>query len=149
MKRLILLAILVFGSIEAKIQATDLVKPRVLISTDIGGTDPDDNQSVAHMLMYTDCFDLEGLVSSPSYGSGSQEEILRMIDLYEKDLPKLSKHIDGLMSPAKLRAITKQGRKGAAPYRGFLTPTEGSRWIVKCARRQDERPLWISVWGGT
>ena len=52
------------------------------------------------------------------------------------------------MSPAELRAITKQGRKGAAPYRGFLTPTEGSRWIVECARRQDERPLWISVWGG-
>ena len=71
-----------------------------------------------------------------------------MIDLYEKDLPKLSEHIKGLMSPAELRAITKQGRKGAAPYRGFLTPTEGSRWIVQCARRQDERPLWISVWGG-
>lgn len=43
MKRLILLAILIFGSIGAKVQATDLVKPRVLISTDIGGTDPDDN----------------------------------------------------------------------------------------------------------
>ena len=70
MKRLILLAILIFGSIGAKVQATDLVKPRVLISTDIGGTDPDDNQSMAHLLMYTDCFDLEGLVSSPSYGSG-------------------------------------------------------------------------------
>ena len=26
---------------------------RVLISTDIGGTDPDDNQSVAHLLMYS------------------------------------------------------------------------------------------------
>ena len=32
-----------------------------------------------------------------------------MIDLYEKDLPKLSEHIKGLMSPAELRAITKQG----------------------------------------
>ena len=103
---------------------------------------------MAHLLMYTDCLDLEGIVSSPSYGSGNREEILRMIDLYEKDLPKLSEHIKGLMSPAELRAITKQGRKGAAPYRGFLTPTEGSRWIVQCARRQDERPLWISVWGG-
>nr|WP_244436583.1 nucleoside hydrolase-like domain-containing protein [Bacteroides timonensis] len=59
----------------------------MLISTDIGGTDPDDNQSMAHLLMYTDCFDLEGIVSSPSYGSGNQEEILRMIYLYEKDFP--------------------------------------------------------------
>ena len=30
------------------------VKPRILISTDIGGTDPDDNQSMAHFLMYSD-----------------------------------------------------------------------------------------------
>ncbi|MEI3488228.1 MAG: nucleoside hydrolase-like domain-containing protein [Bacteroides stercoris] len=27
-------------------------RPRILISTDIGGTDPDDNQSMAHFLMY-------------------------------------------------------------------------------------------------
>lgn len=123
-------------------------KQRVLVSTDIGGTDPDDNQSMAHLLMYTDCFDLEGLVSSPSYGSGSKEEILRMIDIYEKDLPKLSKHIKGLMTPDELRAITKQGRRGVMPYCGYSTPTEGSDWIVECARRESDRPLWISVWGG-
>jgi hypothetical protein len=35
---------------------------RVLVSTDIGGTDPDDNQSMAHLLMYSNEFDLEGLV---------------------------------------------------------------------------------------
>lgn len=123
-------------------------KPRVLISTDIGGTDPDDNQSVTHMLMYTDCFDLEGLVSSPSYGSGRQEEILRMIDLYEKDLPRLSKYLPGLTSPDSLRVITKQGRKGPAPYCGYITSTEGSQWIVECARRKSDRPLWVLVWGG-
>lgn len=123
-------------------------RQRVLVSTDIGGTDPDDNQSMAHLLMYTDRFDLEGIVSSPSYGEGNKEEILRMIDLYEKDLPVLGKHIGGLMSPDSLRAITRQGRKGAAPYCGYTTPTEGSEWIVECARRQSDRPLWISVWGG-
>ena len=123
-------------------------RQRVLVSTDIGGTDPDDNQSMAHMLMYTDRFNLEGIVSSPSFGNGSKEEILRMIDLYEKDLPVLGKHISGLMSPDSLRAITRQGRRGAAPYRGYTTPTEGSEWIVECARRQSDRPLWISVWGG-
>lgn len=49
-----------------------------------------------------------------------------MIDIYEKDLPKLSKNINGLMSPEELRSITKQGRKGAAPYCGYSIPTEGS-----------------------
>ncbi len=124
------------------------VKPRAPVSTDIGGTDPDDNQSMAHLLMYTDRFDLEGLVSSPSYGSGNCAEIFRMIDLFEKDYPRLSRRIAGLMPPAELRAITKQGRRGAAPWRGYRTSTEGSRWIVECARRKDARPLWISVWGG-
>lgn len=123
-------------------------KQRVLVSTDIGGTDPDDNQSLAHLLMYTDCFDLEGIISSPSFGNGSKQEILRMIDIFEKDYPKLNSHIHGLMSPDSLRSITKQGRHGAAPYCGFTTPTEGSDWIVKCARNKSDRPLWISVWGG-
>ena len=124
------------------------VKPRILISTDIGGTDPDDNQSMAHFLMYSDEFDTEGLVSSPSYGSGSKGEILRMIDVYEKDLPKLKQHAPELASPGYLRSITKQGRKGPAPLCGYQTATEGSDWIVKCARKDDPRPLYVLVWGG-
>jgi hypothetical protein len=66
-------------------------RPRILRSTDIGGTDPDDNQSMIHYLMYSDLFEIEGLVSSPSFGEGSKEEIIRMIDLYEQDYPKLKK----------------------------------------------------------
>lgn len=127
---------------------TSSQKPRVLISTDIGGTDPDDNQSVAHLLMYTDRYELEGIVSSPSYGSGSKEEILRMIDVFEKDYPALVNHIGGLMAPDSLRAIVKQGRRGLIPYCGYAAPTEGSEWIVECARRESDRPLWIAVWGG-
>lgn len=123
-------------------------RPRVLISTDIGGTDPDDNQSMAHLLMYSNEFDLEGLVSSPSYGSGNKKEIIRMIGLYEKQLPQLQAHDDHWPSPAYLRSITRQGRKGAAPYEGYSTPTEGSEWIVTCARKHDERPLYVLVWGG-
>lgn len=126
----------------------ETLKPRVLVSTDIGGTDPDDNQSMTHLLMYSDLFELEGLVSSPSFGSGSKEEILRMIDLYEKDFPKLSKHIQGLMTPDELRPLCKQGRRGNFPFLGLDEPTEGSEWIVQCARKKSDRPLWILVWGG-
>lgn len=124
------------------------VKPRILISTDIGGTDPDDNQSMAHFLMYSDLFETKGLISSPSYGSGHVSEILRMIDLYEKDLPKLKKHSRGFPSAAYLRSISKQGRAGTAPYRGYTTSTEGSDWIIKCARKKSRKPLWVLVWGG-
>lgn len=122
-------------------------KPRILISTDIGGTDADDNQSMAHLLMMNERFDIEGLVSSPSFGDGSKEEILRMIDLYALDYPKLRSHCPRLLAPDSLKALCKQGRRGGAPWRGFDTPTEGSQWIVECARRDSERPLWILVWG--
>lgn len=123
-------------------------KPRILISTDIGGTDPDDNQSMAHLLMYSNEFDIEGLVSSPSYGKGATKEIIRMIGLYKQVLPTLKKHAEGWPAPSQLLAITKQGRKGAAPLRGFDKATEGSEWIVRCARKEDSRPLYVLVWGG-
>src|ERR1044071_8229447 len=124
------------------------VKPRILISTDIGGTDPDDNQSMIHFLMYSNMFNTEGLISSPSYGHGSKQNILDMIALYEKDLPRLQKHSKGFPSPQALRAICKQGRQGAAPFAGYTTATEGSDWIVKSARKKSSQPLWVLVWGG-
>lgn len=124
------------------------IKPRILISTDIGGTDPDDNQSITHFLMYSHLFQTEGLISSPSYGSGNKKELLRMIDLYEKDLPKLQKHQKGYPSPDELRAVCKQGKLGAAPYIGYSNPTEGSDWIIKCAKKKSKQTLWVLVWGG-
>jgi Protein of unknown function (DUF1593). len=124
------------------------VKPRILISTDIGGTDPDDNQSMAHLLMYSDRFHIEGLVSSPSYGNGSKQEILRMIGLYEKDLPQLRKHQKGLASPTYMRSITRQGHRGNAPYIGYAEASEGSNHIIRCARKKSTQPLWILGWGG-
>lgn len=123
-------------------------KPRILVSTDIGGTDPDDNQSITHLFMYSDLFTIEGLVSSPSYGDGSKKEILRMIDLYEKDYPKLKSHNKNLDTPAYLRSISKQGHRGISPYVGYSTPSEGSDWIIQSARKKSRQPLWILVWGG-
>ena len=124
------------------------VKPRILISSDIGGTDPDDNQSMIHLLMYSDLFDIEGLVSSPSYGDGNKEQILRAIDLYAKDLPRLKKKSKGFPSPRYLRSVTKQGRHGGVPFAGYTEASEGSDWIIKSAKRKSDQPLWVLVWGG-
>lgn len=123
------------------------IKPRIIVSTDIGGTDPDDNQSMTHFLMYNSQFDIEGIISSASYGPGSKEEILRMIDIYEADYEKLKKHDKDLLTPQELRKLCKQGRRGLASYKGYDDKTEGSECIVECARRSSDRPLWILVWG--
>jgi hypothetical protein len=120
---------------------------RIIVSTDIGGTDPDDFQSMVHLLVYADCFDIEGLVSSP-YGPGRKADILQVIDLYERDYDHLRTYSDKYPSPAALRAVTKQGAIEGSGYEGFGAPTEGSEWIVRCARRDDPQPLWVLVWGG-
>ena len=122
-------------------------RPRVLVSTDIGGTDPDDFQSMVHLLVYADVLDIEGLVSSP-FDAGRAKDILEVIDCYARDYAKLKTYSDRYPAPGALRAITKQGEKEVAPYAGVRRSTEGSEWIVKCARRDDPRPLHVLVWGG-
>ncbi len=140
-----LMCMLIWAQINTTVQAQ--TKPRILISTDIGGTDPDDFQSMIHLLMYADRFQIEGLVSSP-FGDGRKQNILNMIKLYEKDLPQLKKHSPGFPEPDALRKVCKQGAIPAAPYKGYSTASEGSDWIIRCARKPDSQPLWVLVWGG-
>lgn len=120
---------------------------RVIVSTDIGGTDPDDFQSMVHLLVYADVLDIEGLVSSP-FGPGRKQHILDVIECYEKDYPNLKTYSESYPTPGQLRALTKQGETESAPYAGVRGSTEGSQWIVECARRADPRPLHVLVWGG-
>ncbi len=122
-------------------------RPRVIVSSDIGGTDPDDQQSMVHLLLYSDVLDIEGIVSSP-YGPGRKKDILEVIDAYAKDYPKLRTYSPSYPTPDELRATARQGAIEGAGYAGFASPTEGSDWIVKCARRADPRPLYVLVWGG-
>ena len=98
---------------------------RVIVSTDIGGTDPDDFQSMVHLLVYADVLDIEGLVSSP-FGPGRKRHILDVIDCYEQDYAKLRTYAGKYPSPIALRAITKQGETEVAPYAGVRQSTEGS-----------------------
>ncbi len=139
-----LLIVLIRCSAEKKREIKE--KPRVIISTDIGGTDPDDYQSMIHYLMYADKFQTEGLIASP-FGEGRKEHILKVIDLYEKDLPKLSKHSD-FPSAESLRAVVKQGGVDKVSSPGWSKPTEGSKWIITKANEESDQPLWILVWGG-
>lgn len=127
--------------------AGEPARPRVIVSTDIGGTDFDDFQSMVHVLLYADDLELEGLISSP-YGAGRKEHILQVIEKYAADYPNLKTWSARYPTPEALRAITKQGELETAPYAGVRRATEGSDWIVQCARRDDPRPLNLLIWGG-
>lgn len=120
---------------------------RVVVSTDIGGTDPDDFQSMVHLLVCADAFDLEGLLASP-YGPGRREHILEVVDRYEKDYPNLKSWSEHYPAPDQLRVISKQGAIDTPGAPGVASRTEGSDWLIRCARRPDPRPLYVLVWGG-
>ncbi|MBW3628646.1 MAG: DUF1593 domain-containing protein [Gemmatimonadetes bacterium] len=128
-------------------QARPAGRDRVVVSTDIGGTDPDDFQSMVHLLVYADSLDLEGLISSP-YGPGRKQHILEVIGHYERDYASLRTYSDEYPTPDGLRSISKQGAIEGPGYSGVGRTTEGSEWLVRCARRDDARPLYVLVWGG-
>lgn len=121
-------------------------RPRVIVSTDIGGHDPDDFQSMVHYLVYADVFDTEGLISSPP-GPGRSTDLHFVLDAYAKDEATLRRHSPRYPSTESLRAMVKQGALDPAPESGFSQPTEGSNWIIQRAHAQDSRPLWILGWG--
>lgn len=142
-----LLFIILSLCIALPLMAESHSRPRVVISTDIGGTDPDDFQSMVHLLLYADVLEIEGLISS-AFGDGRKEHILEVINEYEKDYPNLVTHSPRYPTADALRAITKQGETEIAPLEGYRQATEGSRWLIERARQKDPRPLHVLVWGG-
>jgi hypothetical protein len=124
-------------------------RPRVIVSTDIGGTDFDDFQSLVHLLVYSDMIDLEGMIASPwGAARNRKDHLLTIISVYEKDYANLRRWSPRYPTPATLRSIAKQGASDLAGPRGWGQPTEGSDWIIQNARRDDPRPLWVLLWGG-
>lgn len=119
-------------------------KHRVLVSTDIGGSDPDDFQSLIHLLLYADTLDIVGLVSSPP-NRGRKGDILKTIDIYEKDYPQLGKNYP---TPEYLRSITAQGATEAQLEANPSSESnEGVQLIINEALKEDLRPLYVLVWG--
>ena len=89
---------------------------------------------MVHLLVYADCFDIEGLVSSP-YGPGRKEHILEVIDCYEKDYANLKTYSDKYPPPDCVAGDHEAGRDRAS----LPTPACGTRprdrnWIVTCAQ---------------
>jgi hypothetical protein len=118
--------------------------PRVIVSTDIGGSDPDDFQSMVHFLVYADRFDIEGLVSSPPH-AGRLEDLLEVLDAYEKDYPHLKEHGD-FPTPDFLRQISRQGAIDSLQTEAPTELSEGAQLIIERAKEEDA-PLYVLVWG--
>lgn len=127
-------------------------KHRVIILTDIEA-DPDDTQSLVRLLLYSNEIDIKGLIATTSCWHKSMvnpESIKKIVKAYEKVHPNLLKHDESFPKAEFLFTLIKQG----LPEYGMLgvgknKNSEGSDWIVKELEKNDDRPLWISIWGGS
>jgi alpha-L-rhamnosidase len=148
-----------------------ITRPRVIILSDFppldvipGGagygppekrSDPDDVQSMVRFLVYANKFDVEGLVASAATFANiaRKQNILDILDLYDRVDENLRKHDSRYPTADQLRAVTWQGRDGtwgkpANEIIGEGRDSEASEAIIKVLDRPDPRPVWVLVWGG-
>ena len=126
-------------------------RQRILVLTDISN-EPDDEESLVRFLVYANEYDVEGLVATTStwLRNKTREDLIRrQIDAYAQVRDNLLNHAPNFPAADQLRSVTRTGQGGfgmGAVGDGKATP--GSRLVLEAADRADERPLWVSVWGG-
>ena len=124
---------------------------RLIVLTDIEA-DPDDTQSLIRLLLYSDVIDIQGLIAVTSIHQRTlvaPESIRNVIRSYGKVQSNLAEHNPNYPKAATLLSLVKQGlpEYGMSGV-GKGKDSEGSDWIIKVLEQDDERPLWITVWGG-
>jgi hypothetical protein len=127
-------------------------KPRVLVLTDIEN-EPDDAMSMVRFLTYSNQWDVEGLVATTSCWQRDKVaawRIKEIITAYGKVRNNLMLHEKGYPETDYLLDIVKAG----FPAYGLTAvgpgkDSEGSDWIISVVDKDDDRPVWIPVWGGT
>ena len=126
-------------------------KPRVLVLTDIGN-EPDDQMSLTRFLLYSNEFDIEGLVATTSTWQRdkvSPEIIQKVLSNYGQVRSNLLKHADGFPTQEYLSNLVKPGPPAygmAAVDSGKLSP--GAQLLIEAVDRREARPLYLSIWGG-
>ncbi len=134
----------------AAIAAAD--KPRVFVLTDIEN-EPDDAMSLVRYLTYANHFDTEGLVATTSIHQKNHvapDRIRQIVTAYGKVRDNLELHEPGFPAGEQLIALVAEG----LPVYGMQgvgdgKDSPGSEQLVRAIERDDARPLWISVWGGS
>ena len=129
---------------------------RVIVLTDIstmkaGTGEPDDTQSLIRFLLYANEFDIEGLIATyTGHGECCNPQYIReVLEAYGKVLPNLRKQDSRYPSMETLLEKVKCGSAVIGlEHVGAAFDTEGSDWIIDVMDKEDDRPVWILIWGG-
>lgn len=155
MKQLLILICICFFCLESNAQTTlqfeAPVKQRLFVLTDITN-EPDDQESLVRLLVYGNEYDLEGIVATTSTHLRKQvrkDKIEQLVRNYGQVKPSLDKHAQGYPSMEYLLSITSEhlplfSMEGV----GQGKDSPGSELLIKAVDKADDRPLWITAWGG-
>lgn len=127
-------------------------KQRLTVTTDLGGTDPDDTQSMIHLLVCSDRIDIEGIISSQVWmdDPDKSDKIREVLSWYEDVRPNLACHSAGFPDADYLKSVTVTGQKHSNMSGvGDYMDSPGSELIISTVdNEEDGRPVWIAAWGG-
>ena len=124
---------------------------RLVVLSDIEA-DPDDTQTLIRLLLYSNVIDIKALIATTSVHQKTRvapDSIRRVIEAYGEVRDNLMQHEAGYPEAEALLALVKKGQ----PVYGMQgvgkdQSSEGSDWLLSVLEEDDDRPLWVSVWGG-
>ena len=138
-------------SADSQAEFIPVEKQRVIVLTDISN-EPDDEESLVRFLVYSNEYDVEGLIATTSVwlkDTVRPERIQERVAAYGQVRDNLLKHASGYPTEEHLLSVLKAGR----PEFGMLgvgegKGSEGSRHIIEVVDKPDQRPVWVCIWGG-
>ena len=149
------------------------LKPRLVVCTDIAPADvePDDMESMVHLVAYADMFEIEALITSVGWNCDPyplewSQYLHRVITAYAKDVPNLMKR-SGQKKHLSLEKENGSQRIGYWPSAEYLSKravmgsiyggirsigerndSPGSELLIRLADEDDPRPIYVAAWGG-
>lgn len=125
--------------------------PRIFVFTDMGN-EPDDQMSMVRLLTYSNELDIEGLIATTSTwqrGKRETDTIKGIIGAYGEVRPNLMKHADNWPEAKALLSMVNEGQPsyGMADV-GEGKSSPGSKALIAAVDKDDDRPVWVTVWGG-
>ncbi|MDE6692105.1 MAG: DUF1593 domain-containing protein [Muribaculaceae bacterium] len=126
---------------------------RLIVTSDIGGSDPDDQESFVHLLTTLDQVDLEGFIYQHawvSFNKGNEEKVVdKVLNAYGQVWSNLCMHSQGFPTEEVIRMKVKHGQSDAGMAGvGDGLDSPGSELIINIVDAPDERPVWIAAWSG-
>src|SRR5262249_2147387 len=114
--------------------------------------EPDDEESMVRFLVYSNEFDVEGLIATTStwLRNKTREDLIRRdVKAYDEVRSNLLVHAPGFPTVERLLQFTCTGQPGyGMKFVGPGQSSAGSKRIVEAIDKADERPIWVTVWGG-